>query len=150
MNPTVGATNIHRRTEDNPYALAGLRATLGEKRPRRFPSSVAGQYINMRVPTRRIVAERWTATCVGNSAEIRRLLSHVSHFGKFAAHGLGRVLDWHVEPAESFSFHDADGQPLRPIPSENGEGAVQGWTPPYWRRETWRFCHSSAARRSIC
>ncbi len=152
VNLAKGSTHIHRRTSDNPYAMPALRQTLGEKRPRRYPSELAGPYMNFRVPERRNVAERWEATCVGNQTEIERLLSYVQFFGKAPKRGCGFITEWTVEPLdEPFSLYNEAGEPLRPIPVEwdAGVGVQQGWTPPYWLKETWRICLSSAAARLI-
>lgn len=146
-----GMSHIHRRTSDNPYAMRGLQETLREKRPRRFPSELAGPYMNFRVPERRNIAESWSATCVGNKAEVERLLGYVQFFGKASKRGCGFMLDWTVEAMdEPFSFY-AGGEALRPIPVEwdTGVGVQQGWTPPYWLKETWRPCISSAAARFV-
>lgn len=147
-----GMSHIHRRTADNPYAMRGLQETLGQKRPRRYPNELAGPYMNFRVPERRNVADHWTATCVGNQAEVERLLSYVQFFGKAPKRGCGFMLDWEVEPLdEPFSFYNEAGEPLRPIPVEwdTGVGVQQGWTPPYWLKETWRVCLSSATARFV-
>lgn len=146
------ASNVHRRTGDNPYSLPAQMATLaGEKKNiRRQPRSDAGQYMDFRVPEKRIVAQRWEAGCVGNPTEVRRLLSYLGALGGRSGKGSGRVLDWHVQPLErEFGLRDGEGRALRPIPTLEG-GALQGWTPPYWRRDLWRMCESSLARQSIC
>ena len=82
VNLTRSSTHIHRRTSDNPYGMPALRQTLEQKRPRRYPSELAGPYMNFRVPEKRHVAEAWEATCIGNRAEVERLLSYVQYFGK--------------------------------------------------------------------
>lgn len=144
---TKSLTHIHRRTADNPYAMPGLIRTLDQKRPRRYPSSSAGPYMDYRVPERRFVAESWSATCTGNADEIRRLLALVQHFGKGGKRGQGVVRSWDVEVIHDFSFYLPDGRPLRPIPITDpgwSAGSRQGWTPPYWLRETWMPCIPSS------
>jgi CRISPR type IV-associated protein Csf3 len=144
-----GSTHIHRRTADNPYAMPALRESLGDKRKRRYPNSGAGPYMDFRVPERRNIAERWEATCIGNKGEIERLLTYVQYFGKAQKRGCGFVLEWTVEPVDIFSLYNVEGAPLRPIPTEGGIGVQQGWTPPYWLKETWRLCQSSIVARMI-
>lgn len=145
-------THIHRRTADNPYAMIGLMQTIHAKRPRRFPSSAAGPYMDYRVPDRRYVADKWVATCVGNLAEVQRLLSMVQYFGKGSKRGCGFIDEWQVEPIERFSWRDAEGFALRPIPtdeSDTGVGVRQGFTPPYWLRDTWVMCEPSIAGQML-
>lgn len=142
-NLAKGMSHIHRRTADNPYEMPALQASLGNKRLRRFPNQQAGQYMDFRVPERRNVASRWTATCVGNRAEIERLLAYVQHFGRAPKRGCGFIQEWRVEPlGGEFSLYDADGEPLRPIPIEwdAGVGSLQGFTSPYWLKDGWRMC----------
>jgi hypothetical protein len=137
-------THIHRRTADNPFAMPGLIASLGDKRPRRYPSQVAGPYMDYRVPQRRYTAWQWTATGIGYVSEVKRLLSTVRHFGKSAARGAGVVHCWIVDPIEAFHWRDEAGQALRPIPVDNdGNGIRMGWTSPYWQRSIWRLCEPS-------
>lgn len=142
-------THIHKRTEANPYRLAAVYGTLDAKSPRRSPSSVAGQYMDYRIPVRAVMSERFVARCVGNADEIRRLLiENVTALGRHRAAGFGSVLEWKVTvvPGE-FSFHDEDGVPLRPIPIQTGFGTFQGWTPPYWHRAAWRLCENATTGR---
>lgn len=152
VNLTKGSTHIHRRTSDNPYGMPALRGTLGEKRPRRYPNEQSGPYMNFRVPEKRHIAEAWEATCVGNRAEVERLLGYAQYFGKAPKRGCGFVAEWTVEPlGAEFSFYDERGEPLRPIPVEGniGVGVMQGWTPPYWLKETWRVCLPSSIGRRL-
>jgi len=140
-------THIHRRTADNPYAMIGLMRSAYDKRPRRFPSSSAGPYMDYRVPERRYFAESWSALCLGNLEEVRRLLTLVATFGKGGKRGSGYVRQWTVEPVADFSFYTHDGRALRPVPLGATEtawaGVRQGWTPPYWLKETWLLCQPS-------
>lgn len=147
-----GMSHIHRRTADNPYEMPALQSTLNRKRPRRFPNQQAGQYMDFRVPERRNVAGRWTATCVGNLAEVERLLGYVQHFGRAPKRGCGFIQEWTVRPLDAeFSFYDEDGEPLRPIPLDwdTGVGSLQGWTPPYWLKDGWRMCLDSKIARLL-
>src|SRR3990172_3671208 len=114
-------THIHRRTSDNPYAMPALIETSGDKRPRRFPRSDSGPYMDYRVPERRYVAESWTAFCVGNQAEVERLLSTIQYFGKGSKRGCGFVGEWVVETCDAFSFRNNRGEALRPIPVEEND-----------------------------
>jgi CRISPR type IV-associated protein Csf3 len=106
--------------------------------------------MDYRVSERRYAAESWTAYCEGNAAEIKRLLSTVRYFGKASKRGCGFIASWAVEPIAEFSYRDRSGNALRPLPVEgNPTGVRQGWTPPYWLRETWRVCEPSAVARMM-
>lgn len=147
INPHESYTHYHKRTGDNPYALAAMTPTLDQKKVRRQPSSVCGQYMDYRIPERLVVAERWEADCVGNRDEIARLLKLVQHIGKGSARGRGRVRKIEIREIERFSFLDEAGQPRRPIPAAVPlEGLsptsfkVCGWTPAYWQAKLWELC----------
>lgn len=144
-------THIHRRTADNPYAMLGLMHTIHAKRPRRLPSSAAGPYMDYRVPERRYIADHWTATCIGNKQEIERLLAMVQYFGKGSKRGCGFLDKWKVESIDRFHWRDTDGFALRPIPvdDDSGIGVRQGFTPPYWLKDTWVICEPSIATKML-
>lgn len=150
INAAAFNVNTHRRTGDNPYSIPAMMPTIGQKKVRRQPSSVAGQYIDFRVPETRIVADRWQAACMGNKEEIDRLLNtYIHNLGGKSSRGAGRTLDWHVESLDrEFSFTDDQGRYLRPVPTEEG-GTFQAFTLPYWRRDLWRMCENSYAREFI-
>lgn len=138
---TEDPTNFHKRTGDNPYSFPAIQQTLQDKRPRRRPSTAAGQYMDYRNPITLQIAEHWTATCLGHAGEIRRLLDHVTQVGKHAAGGRGRVARWTVTPLGCpFVLETDTGEPLRPIPTTEPYGQLSGWTPPYWKRDLWTFC----------
>lgn len=128
-------THYHRRADANIYALPAIRATLGERRPRRQPNSAAGQYMHYRIPERRIAAREWEASCIGNRNEVERLLGMVSGIGPGRTRGCGEVVAWTVEPLDAPFTLECDGAPLRPLPTTDGSGVLAGWTPPYWRRD---------------
>lgn len=137
IDAAVSVACYHRRG-DSLYALRGLQGSLGDKRPRRFPSQSKGQYMDYRIPEQLWIARQWIASCVGNKQEIERLLAVVTNVGAGAARGNGRVLEWIVQPLNrEFSLRDQAGMPLRPIPVR-GRGVFGGWTPPYWQRLAWR------------
>ena len=135
------STHYHKRTDANPYSFPAIMGTLDRKRPRRQPNTGAGQYMNYRIPEPYTVAESWQATCLGNREEVARLLSYVQGLGKDCAQGYGRVLDWEVVPWDGpWVMEIADGVVLRPIPTDDSTGVLNGWTPPYWRRDLWLPC----------
>jgi CRISPR type IV-associated protein Csf3 len=144
-------THIHWRTADNPYAMIGLMQTIHAKRPTTIPVIGRRALSDYRVPERRYVADRWVATCVGNKAEVERLLSMVQYFGKASKRGCGFIDSWTVEAIDRFSWRDADGFALRPIPTDDDSvvGVRQGFTPPYWLRETWVVCEPSIAGQTL-
>lgn len=155
----VFSTNVHRRAQDNPYAIPAAQATIGQKKLRRQPPTGRGQFMVSRNPQRRIVAQQWEVTCVGNLAEIKRLLGYINWLGSRSNMGGGRVVDWHVESLQrEFSFFDKDRYCLRAMPLSlaakpdylsQGGIAMQGWTPPYWRSDLWMPCINSIARRFL-
>jgi hypothetical protein len=85
--------------------------------------------------------------CIGDQAEIGRLLQYVTHLGKRAAVGKGEVAAWAVEPCAPWEGFPVlrDGYPLRPLPTDTPELAEDVYigdgrlTYPYWMQEdrTW-------------
>jgi CRISPR type IV-associated protein Csf3 len=81
---------------------------------------------------------RWY--CVGDRAEIMRMLSTLIHIGKKAAQGWGRVARWEVtKSTEDWSIWK-DGKLMRGIPAGErpddcvGNIALYGVRPSYWDR----------------
>jgi CRISPR type IV-associated protein Csf3 len=60
----------------------------------------AGPYKNARLKLRQHVTPAVTWYCIGDQAEIERLLARVTHVGARVGAGYGRVRKWTVEPAE--------------------------------------------------
>jgi len=135
-----GATHYHKRTEDNPYSLLAIRPALGQRRPRRQPSTAAGQYMNYRIPEPYQVAEYWECLCLGHAGELARLLPYLQGIGKDCAQGYGRILGWTVEPHDGPLAPDDTDEVWRPTPTTTVTGVLSGWTPPYWRRDLWLPC----------
>lgn len=133
----AGTTHYHKRAEDNPYSLPALMGTLGQKRPRRRPNTAAGQYMNYRIPEPYHVAAYWEALCVGHRQSIEQLLAYVPGLGKDLAQGYGRIDTWEVYSWPGEVPCDAT---VRPVPTADVTGTLQGWTPPYWRRDLWLPC----------
>lgn len=81
---------------------------------------------------------RWY--CVGNLAEITRLLSICTNIGKKPAQGWGRVMRWEIKPINNDWSIWKDSKLMRGIPafekSENHAGnvAFYGVRPSYWDR----------------
>jgi len=91
-------------------------------------------------------ALRWW--CLGEAEPIRDLLGLVSHLGKRRGVGLGRVAEWHVEPAEPWPGFPIlrDGLPLRYLPPDwpgLASPPPLGYavlSPPYWERMREELC----------
>jgi len=108
--------------------------------------STKGRWMERRVPTPTVVAEHWTATCIGNAREIANLLEPLRYVGKRRGAGFGAVHHWEIEPAEAFGLV-RDGRLLRPMPAMAIEllsphmpevaPAPVGWTPPQWHPPLW-------------
>jgi CRISPR type IV-associated protein Csf3 len=79
--------------------------------------------------------------CVGNAAEIGRLLhTHIHYIGKRRGAGYGLVREWVVEPWEhDWSVRGPDGEIMRSVPDPAGT-EVAGIRPPYWSPNTQRLC----------
>lgn len=103
-------------------------------------NNLAGAYKAYHQPVfyRSALWVRWY--CVGDRAEIMRLLSTCTHIGKKSVQGWGRVLRWEIEPiAEDWSIWK-DGKLMRGIPAfekpagYDGNIALYGVRPSYWDR----------------
>lgn len=113
----------------------------GTKRGTFGISSTKGRWMERRVPLPVIVAEYWTAQCVGNRAEIARLLGPLVHVGKRRSNGFGEVKRWQVNSGEFALIRD--GRLARPIPAlaiellggymPEGAPSPVGWTCPQWK-----------------
>lgn len=105
-----------------------------------------GRYKEYRIPLPRQSSLRWGATCMGNRAEVERLLGLVTAVGKKRSQGRGLVDHWRVRPlGAEFSLWDEAGCSLRPIPGQMIEGipldmVMLGWTPPYWHSLCQALC----------
>lgn len=76
--------------------------------------------------------------CMGDRSEIEHLLSTVTHMGKKASQGWGRVSQWAIEPwPEDWSVWRSDGKLMRGIPVEDTRDMVDfmvyGIRPSYWK-----------------
>lgn len=120
----------------------GHRADFGSKVS---ADTKTGRWKEYRVPLHAESSRRLMAICIGHADEVERLLSAVSHIGKKASAGYGRVAGWSITPAA----HDADEiLTMRPVPVEYFAGRSQvgvleplrAWTPPYWYAPFWRPC----------
>jgi hypothetical protein len=100
----------------------------------------AGRWREYRVPLRVRAAVALSAICIGDRAEVERLLAVVTHVGKKGSMGYGRVANWSVAEAD----HAADDVlARRPLPDAYigaKGGALRGWTPPYWYAPWWAAC----------
>lgn len=105
----------------------------------------AGRYKEYRTPVRAHAARTVTGACIGNRAEIERLLAVVTHIGKKGTMGYGRVARWDVVEI------DTDPETLlraRPVPVGYYAGRQpigilvprRGWTSPYWFAPWWADC----------
>lgn len=81
--------------------------------------------------------------CIGDQAEIARLLRYVTHLGKRAAVGKGEVREWLVEPCASWVGFPVlrAGRALRPLPTDHDGLASDCYidqgrlTYPYWLQD---------------
>lgn len=87
-----------------------------------------------------MLAIRWT--CVGDRAEIARLLTYVPGVGNRVTHGWGQVARWEVQeggPGPEAYATDVRLRhlPLATIPAPNVVASIarKRLTPPYWRRD---------------
>ena len=105
-----------------------------------------GRWMERRVPVPTVVAEHWTATCIGNAMEIAKLLEPLRYVGKRRGVGFGAVDHWEIEAIDKFSLI-GEGKLLHPIPAmaiellhpyvPEGAPAPVGWTPPEWLPALW-------------
>jgi CRISPR type IV-associated protein Csf3 len=98
-----------------------------------------GRYKAYKMPTfyRHAVHVSWFV--VGERGAIEELLSPMTHIGKKAAQGAGRIIRWCVEPASAdCSIYDADNRLMRAIP--NPKGILYGIRPSYWLRSNQALC----------
>lgn len=100
-------------------------------------------------PWRLPIATGWvkkdqlTWWCVGDAAEIERLLRYVTHLGKRAAVGKGEVAEWVVTPCDPWAGYPVlrGGYPLRPLPTDMPGLAEDAYiadgrlTYPYWMQD---------------
>jgi len=76
---------------------------------------------------------------VGDRAGVSDLLSTMTHIGKKAAQGWGRINEWEVnQVGKDWSTYDDDGNLMRSIPA--AQGIVYGIRPSYWLRENQVTC----------
>jgi CRISPR type IV-associated protein Csf3 len=96
-----------------------------------------GAYKAYHMPVFYRVADRIDWYCVGDRIEIERLLSTVTHLGKKAAQGWGRVREWVIEswPVDWSAWRE--GHLTRGVPLEDAAGArdllLYGVRPSYYR-----------------
>lgn len=118
------------------------RAEFGD---RQSANTSAGRWREYRVPLATDAASSLHALCIGDQAEIERLLMVVSHIGKKGSQGFGRVGRWTVTPA-GHTLEDVLA--LRAVPVEFFAGRhpcgvlapAKAWTPPYWYAPWWSAC----------
>lgn len=111
------------------------------------PRTEGNRYAERQIRTPVTVCDTWTAECVGNAAEVARLLETVTAVGKNRGSGHGVVRQWSVAAVEAFSLV-RDGRLTRPLPEAargllgrlvpEGAPVPVGWTPPQWRPAQWR------------
>jgi CRISPR type IV-associated protein Csf3 len=119
-------------------ALADL-VDFGGKRGRVIVEK--GEYKAYHMPVHYYAAAGVEWFCIGDRAEIARLLATCTHIGKKASQGWGRVAGWQVEPwAEDWTVR-RDGLLTRAVPiqdalpGEAGRLMFYGLRPPYYRKE---------------
>jgi CRISPR type IV-associated protein Csf3 len=90
--------------------LRRVQINLGANKAYRIPRHVE-----------HLVDDRIEWFAVGNGSAIRALLEGITHLGKRRGVGLGKVLEWAVDPYESWGEGFPvvrDGKPLRPLPTD--------------------------------
>lgn len=135
----------HKRSQEGAFTAT--------KRGGWSPKTDGNRYVERRIPTPVVVAESWTAECVGDAEEIARLIGAVGHVGKRRGGGHGVVRSWTIAASGAFSLV-RDGRLTRNLPEAAapllGRAAIPeglpsplGWTPPQWRpalfRPGWRI-----------
>lgn len=90
----------------------------------------AGPYKNARLPATHHITPRVQWACIGDPAEIRRLLAKTTAIGGRLGAGMGRVREWHVEPAGEEA--ETLARTHRPLPvghtaAESLTGPVMPW-----------------------
>lgn len=110
--------------------------------------SGAGRHAERRIPFPVRVAERWSASCIGNADAIAELLEPLQAIGKHRARGFGQVIRWIIEPMPAWRLV-AGGHLARPLPVAAGglleavpaaRPVLAGWTPPQWKASLWDMC----------
>lgn len=121
----------------------GHRAELGD---RVSAQTRAGRWKEYRIPVGAVAAREVVGAAIGHAPTVRDLLAHVTHLGKHAATGDGRVLAWDVaETSWPLEWTRTAIACDRPVPLRYytaPAGAVpgdvpallgrRGFTPPYW------------------
>lgn len=134
---------IHKRYPDDRTAYAA-KVNADPK---------AGRWKEYRIPIATMAMEKIEAHCIGNLDAVKHLLTHITHVGKKAAMGFGRVI-WTIEPWDILRG-DAEGIIVknRPLPAAmfanlpTPEGMryrpLAGWHAPYWDASCWGPCFES-------
>lgn len=117
------------------------RADLGH---RQNAQTRAGRWKEYRVPVATVLAREVTGLAIGHLGMVRDLLAHVTHLGKRAGTGYGRVLEWEVQPVMTprailrTAISAGRPVPVRAIAEKGADMSLpaqinrRGWTPPYW------------------
>lgn len=101
----------------------------------------SGQYKAYHMPIFYRATKTITWYCVGDGRRIAELLSTVTHIGKKAAQGWGRVIRWEIEPIQDDFSIWKEGELMRGIPAEEATGrglfplANYGLRPSYYRKK---------------
>lgn len=102
---------------------------FGKRRGKIDTSSGKYRGYNMPVQYRHALWVRWYAT--GDKGAITEFLADVTHIGKKAAQGFGRVIGWTVEPwPEQWWLRDGRDKLMRAMPEAGG--VLYGVRPSYW------------------
>lgn len=103
--------------------------SFGQKRGKVITEQ--GRYKAYRMPIfyRHALHVSWHV--VGDLDAITELLKPMTHIGKKAAQGAGRIIRWEIDPCDvDFSIYDANGNLTRATPSPGG--ILYGVRPSYW------------------
>lgn len=106
-------------------------------------NTTAGQYKDYRVPVDVRITPKITALCIGNQAEIERLLSYITHVGKKSSQGFGRVAKWEVGPADVTLDDILVNRPVPVASKLKSTGKIRHatWTSPYWYKPWAAECY---------
>lgn len=141
--PKLRTSRIYKRFED--YFI--------ENHPELLHKSYnigSGHYKNHMITYPLIVTDTVQFYGCGDTAEVRRLLSHLTHLGKKTGIGGGKILKLSVEETEAdHSFYHDDYGVMRPIPTrlktpipvEAGQVIMRmAYKPPYWDKRNIDLC----------
>lgn len=140
---SVAPEYIHKRYPDDRIGFAA--------KPNADPKS--GRWKEYRIPLATMAVDKVEGHCLGNADAVRHLLTQITHVGKKASMGFGRVV-WKVE-AWDIGRAEAESSIIKnrpvpaamfaalPLPSGVRYRPLAGWHAPYWDASCWGPCFES-------